>query len=382
MGIPLRIPASKHSYNTAFRGGAGDAAKPEEGEEQDEEEEQEQEKEQPRKLWPVDNLFRLNDDVKSEAASVTNAALPLEENLENDPSLELPLKTTSKTKSNNTNSRGGALTMVKAPKPRRFAWLAPLDTSRVAPSSSRLLQDEEDQVEQANAATAAATASANSNSIATASENATATDTKTASVEMTSFNQIWWGNVWDQQLPDDDEQVNMENSNDLISDKVLEEPEPIPVQEPERTRPSPVQEPERKRPSKKAKRKASREASAADAKLKQNAEAIPIVEKDMIQRYNDDGSLVDETIRMEQEIEADVQLSPALTLTAQPIHTTDTTRSPTDEESPSLFISSGYVSDEHREFVALFPFVVACIHTSYPFFFCIHAYSGSRLIES
>jgi hypothetical protein len=328
LGIPLRIPAATQ----AFRGGGSDATGPEEEGEQDKEEEQEKEQERPRKLWPVDNLFRLNDDVKSEAASVMNTSVPLKDEELYDPLLELPPTKTNKKEGPRNNSRGGALTMVKAPKPktRRFAgWLAPLDTSRVAPSSSRLLQDEEDQVEQAPAV-AVANDTAAAMTSATASENATVADIKTASAEMTSFNQIWWGNVWDQQLPDGDEQVEVESANDLTLDKVLEEPEPSPVQEPERKRPS----------QRKPKRRASRDSSAADAKSKQDAEALPIVEKDMI----DDGSLAEETIRIEQEIEEEAQIRPALT--AQPIHTTDTTQSPAGDASPSPFVSSGYVSGE------------------------------------
>jgi hypothetical protein len=363
-----------------------DAAEPEEGVEKEEEGKQEQE--QPRKLWPVDNLFRLNDDVKFDAASVVT----LEEKEPKDPLLEQSVTKTSKKEETRNNSRGGALTMVKTPKPksRRFAWLAPLDTSRVAPSSSRLLQDEEDQAEQepdvpVTAATAADTASA------TPSENATAADTNTASAEMTSFNQIWWGNVWDQQLPDEDEQIEVESGNSLVSDKVGEEFESS-------ASTSTVQEPEPKRPSgRKAKRKASREAStadaqskhdavvsreasAADAKSKQDAEALPAVEKDMIQRYNDDGSIANITTLMEQETEEEAQLRAGLTLTAQPIHTSNTTQSSAGDASPSPFVSSGYVSDEQRNCIALFPFVVASMRlTLLHFYIC--TCSGCPLIR-
>jgi hypothetical protein len=380
LGNPLRIPAATHPYNKV-RGGGSDVAEPERGEKQAEEEQ-----EHPRKLWPVYNLFRLNDDVKSEAASVINT----EQKELKDPLVEQPLTKTSKKEEARNNSRGGALTMVKAPKPksRRFAWLAPLDTSRVAPSSSRLLQDEEDHVEQEpDIASASAT---------TTTTTAAAADTNTSSAEMTSFNQIWWGNVWDQQLPDDDEQIEVESANDLISDKVGEEPESSTstVQEPEPTRPS----------GRKAKRKASREASTADAKSKQDAEvsreasaadakskqdpeALLAAEKDMIQSYNDDGSIADNTARMEQEIQEEAQLRQTLTLTAQPIHTSNTTQSSAGDASPSPFVSSGYVSDEQREFLALFPFLVACIHSCMhscvlPFFiFYIFTYSGSPLIR-
>jgi hypothetical protein len=403
LGIPLRITAAMHAYN-ALRGGGNDAAGPEEGVAQDEEEEQEKEQEQRRKLWPVDNLFRLNDDVKSEAASLINTAVPSEVKELDDPLVEQPLTKTSKKEGSRNNSRGGALTMVKAPKTktRRFAWLAPLDTSRVAPSSSRLLQDEEDQIERepdVAAATVAATANA------TVSDNATATDTKIASAEMTSFNQIWWGNVWDQQLPDDDEQVEEETANDLFSEKVWEEPESSTVQEPELKRPS----------GRKAKRKASREASAADAKFKedtevsrevsaadakfiqnteasreasatdtkskQDAEAPPAVEKDMIESNIDDGSIAENTTRMEEETQEGAHIRPTLSITSQPIHTTDTTRSPAGDVSPSPFVSSGYVSDEQRECIAVVFLLLPTSMRLTSFFFSIHFRSGVQLIR-
>jgi hypothetical protein len=380
LGIPLRIPAATHAYNT-IRGGGSDATEPEEEEELDVEEEQGQEQEQSRKKWPVDNLFRLNDDVKFDAASVVT----MEEKKElNDPPLEQPISKTSKKEGSGNNSRGGALTMVKAPKPksRRFAWLAPLDTSRVAPSSSRLLQDEEDQLEQEpDVAVATATAAS-----ATASENATAADTNnTASAEMTSFNQIWWGNVWDQQLPDADEQIEVESANDL--------PESPTVQEPELKRAS----------GRKTKRKASREvstadakykqdadvsreASAADAKSKQDTEALPTVDQNTIQSYNDNRSIAENTTRMERETQEEAQLRPAFTLTAQPIHTSNTTQSSAGDTSPSPFVSSGYVSDEHRDFLAPIPFVVACTVSMHPcvlpfFIFYICTCSGIPLIR-
>lgn len=388
LGIPLRIPAI-FSHNK-IRGGGSDAAGSEEVKEQDEEEGQEKQPGKTRKLWPVDNLFRLNDDVKSEAASVMNKVVPLEDEKLHVPLVEQPLSKTSKKEGPRNNSRGGALTMVKAPKAktRRFAWLAPLDTSKVAPSSSRLLPDEKDQVEQ-GPDVAAATDPVAVAASATPSENATVADTKTASsAEMTSFNQIWWGNVWDQQLPDDDEQVEMqvemESANDLISDEVPE---------------SPVQKPERKQPSgRKAKRKASREASVADTKSKQNtevsrgtsatdakskqdAEALPAVEKDMIQSYNDDGCIAGNITRMEQEIQEETQLRPALTLTAQPIHTANTTRSQAGDASPSPFVSSGYVSYKQCDLLALslFTVVVACIHAHCS---CIHLSNPPFLLYS
>jgi hypothetical protein len=405
LGIPFRIPAAMHAYNT-LRGGGSDAGGSEEGVAQDEEEKQEKEQEQRRKLWPVDNLFRLNDDVKSEAASLINTAVPSEVQELDDPLVDQPLTKTGKKEGSRNNSRGGALTMVKAPKPktRRFAWLAPLDTSRVAPSSSRLLQDEEDQLEQEPDVTAAtATVAATDN--ATVSDNTTATDTKIASAEMTSFNQIWWGNVWDQQLPNDDEQVEEETANDLVSDKVWEEPESSTVQEPELKRPS----------GRKAKRKASREAfaadakskehtdvsremsaadaksiqkteasreaSAADTKSKQDAEAPPAVEKDMIESNIDDGSIAENTTRMEQDTQEEGQLRPTLSLTAQPIHTTDTTRSPSGDVSPSPFVSSGYVSDEQRELIAVVFLLLPASMRLTSFFFSIHFCSGVQLIR-
>lgn len=66
------------------------------------------------KLLP--SLFQINNDVKS---SVVDDVI---------------------VKSPHNNGRGGAL--VKTAKPKRFQWLAPLDVTRVAPSSSRLLTDE------------------------------------------------------------------------------------------------------------------------------------------------------------------------------------------------------------------------------------------------
>ena len=85
-------------------------------------------------LWTPGALFQLNDDIKSEVSQIQDddSKDDDEESSENSAGQQ----------------RGGALVKPKPPA-RRFHWLTPLDTHRVAPSSSRIHKDvDEDATEE------------------------------------------------------------------------------------------------------------------------------------------------------------------------------------------------------------------------------------------
>jgi hypothetical protein len=360
------------SSNT-LRGGGSEADAPV-GQEDEENTKQQHKK----SSWQVDSLFRLNDDVKSEAASVSaNDAVPL---VKAGP---------------HNNSRGGALTMVK---PRRFQWLAPLDTSRVAPLSSRLMQDDQDDVdvEQVVADVDVEQVVATATGTGTAAENVTATE---ASAEVTSFNQMWWGNVWDQQLPTDDDddnqnqdQAEAERGNDeteqpksksqVTDQPVRKKPSQVTgTESPERKKQRPSQgtgqperkltsqvqvqvQPERKKPSERnVKRKASPVQKEENIKSTRSTDALPAVDKDLSESMNGNVITTESTPMEEQETVTDVTL-------VLPRADDEVTESPI-----SPFVSSGYVSDEKHEFSCRF-IIFACVHlTHFLFFIFTHTHT-------
>lgn len=246
------------------------------------------------KSWGLGSLFRIADDVKSEA------------------SLSEEFVATGKTRPHN-NSRGGALTMVK-PKPRRFQWLAPLDTSKVAPLSSRLMKDDD--------AVAAA-------------DNTTKAETASASSASAPLNSMWWGNVWEQQLPNQD-------------DNYEEETQPVATIRPlaairnETESLTPNVEPEQRK--KKTKRSKEKGSSERRKEKKSHPKPAPTAA-----RENESDVL--ESTRIVQpasedfipEIDNEVHQRPVVDLPAS-MHHEVTPAAPVNTD-PSPFVSSGYVSE-------------------------------------
>jgi hypothetical protein len=292
------------------------------------------------KLWLVRNLFRLNDDVKSQAS------------LSNDDDTNDTLLIT-KTRPHN-NSRGGALAIVRT-KPRRFQWLAPLDTSKVAPLSSRLLKDDDDdeQYEAVEQATDTYTDSTTKDEAINVTE--TATTTATEPTVSSSLNQLWWGNVWEQQILDTDtEEKQVQQDEEPFQDTGFTKNATATIAESPRKSKgnengnnAPVRERKHSSERKRSKRKVPKDRATSDTTQQSGKRQSSPENSPSLQNATTEATtrILEEASEELLQIVDDAADPPLLDLPSSMRHHTERTTAASKESSdPSPFVSSGYVS--------------------------------------
>ena len=251
-----------------------------------------EDKEIPAKLWTPGALFRLNDEIKSEI-------IPDDEVVSKE-------SESAASKEPHKSGRGGALTMVK---PKRFQWLAPLDTSRVAPSSSRLLKDDGETIEQ---------------QLVIEKE-----PTRRIIDVRNDVGKLWWNNAWNEQLPDEEMEELSDHIEEDISENITMSENVIQIE------------------SKKPKAESDKKEEALEKREQLEAlEETASVERDLVLAPDETADEImeeadDEMLAPSQEMKESTTLVTLPTNVSAEVDVV--TAEGSEEESP--FVSSGYVSD-------------------------------------